>query len=111
TVDGLPRPLIQIALAAFVASIVVREDHVLAPLLQWKPIERVGVVSYGIYLFHLYAITGADAILARVPVEIPGARLALGFALSWVIAELSFRYFEAPFLRAKERFARVDTKR
>lgn len=111
TLDGLPRPLIQIALAAFVASVVLREDHVLAPVLQWKPIERLGVVSYGIYLFHLYAIAAGDAILARVPFEISGARLALGLALSWGIAELSFRFFETPFLKAKERFSRVEAKR
>ena len=88
-----------------------REDHVLAPLLKWKPIERIGVVSYGIYLFHLFAISAAAAILRRMPFEIPGAWLVLSMALAWGAAEISFRFFEMPFLKAKERFARVDMKR
>ncbi len=108
---GAPRLAIQLALAVFVASVVVREDHVLAPALAWAPIERVGVVSYGIYLFHLFAIAGVEAALRRSPMRVPGDVFVLGTLVAWAIAEVSFRFFESPFLRLKERFAKVEMKR
>ncbi|HET9820423.1 MAG TPA: acyltransferase, partial [Burkholderiaceae bacterium] len=50
---GSPRPLVHAAFAATVASSVMRRDHVLAALLNWRPVAYLGTISYGVYLLHM----------------------------------------------------------
>ncbi len=103
-ISGAPRLGAQLAMAALVASCVVREDHALAPLLRWGPVARAGVVSYGLYLLHLFA---REAVV-RAGVESPGLLFVATLALSLALAELSHRVLESPFLRLKRRFQRLD---
>ena len=37
-------------------SLVVREDHFARPFLTFPPIARMGVISYGMYLYHVWVI-------------------------------------------------------
>lgn len=102
---GWPRFVVHLLMLAFLASAVVREDHLLAPALRVGALARVGVVSYGIYLLHPFALDAARRMVERGIV--PAAALfPLTLALSWGIAELSFRLYEQPILRLKGRFAR-----
>jgi peptidoglycan/LPS O-acetylase OafA/YrhL len=57
----------------------------------------LGKISYGLYVFHAAAIRVAPSPLLALPLTI-------------AIAALSYRYLEAPFLRLKDRFARVTTR-
>jgi peptidoglycan/LPS O-acetylase OafA/YrhL len=102
---GWPRLAVHLAMMALVASCVVQEANTLAPLLTLWPIRRIGIVSYGIYLYHLlvmhFVARGLDA-----------AGVAQGFATfistalgTWALAELSYRLFEVRFLALKARFA------
>jgi peptidoglycan/LPS O-acetylase OafA/YrhL len=66
--------------------------------------RRIGVVSYGIYLWHLPLL----AALHRLPWfrgEHPLSTLLFPvyLALSWAIAEFSFRWVEQRFLVLKDR--------
>ncbi len=97
-----PRLLVQLLFALLVASCVVREDHGLAPLLHLRPLARIGVVSYGIYLLHMFALQGTRPLLAHLP-RFEGDLFLATAAASWALAELSFRYWEGPFLRRKAR--------
>lgn len=71
----------------------------------------LGKVSYGLYLFHLLGVMLADDVLM-----IPGGLkrgllriiLSLGFTVG--LATLSYHFLEAPFLRMKNRFARVQSR-
>lgn len=104
TLLGWPSLLMHLLMAAILASITLREDHILAPLLRWRPVARIGVISYGLYLWHLFGL--------HLGVE--GARMLgfTGLTANWVtlpiylisavaIAELSFRYYESIFLRLR----------
>jgi peptidoglycan/LPS O-acetylase OafA/YrhL len=102
---GWPRIVTHWAMLALVASCVVREANILAPLLSLWPIRRIGVVSYGIYLYHL-------VVMHFVLMGLSAAGLASGFATfvgttlgTWAVAELSYRLFEVRFLALKARFA------
>jgi peptidoglycan/LPS O-acetylase OafA/YrhL len=102
---GWPRIFINWSLLALVASCVVRERHVLLPVLTLWPIRRIGIVSYGIYLFHLLVMHFAQKSLGLLGVS---SQLLLFVATSlgaWLVAELSYRFFESRLLALKSRYA------
>jgi peptidoglycan/LPS O-acetylase OafA/YrhL len=91
--------------ACLVASCVMREDHVLSPVLGSRSFVYVGSISYGLYLLHMLCKGAWVKVLEALGVEGGAATLFFGtFALALVVAGLSWRYFESYFLRLKERF-------
>jgi peptidoglycan/LPS O-acetylase OafA/YrhL len=59
----------------------------------WRAIARIGQLSYGMYLIQATAIFLASPWLGQLPFPLG---YALIVALAWAIAEISFRYYEAP---------------
>lgn len=104
-VRGWPRLGLHVLMLGLLAACVVREDHALRRLLTWRPIVRVGTLSYGIYLFHQPCITAAEKLVGRIGGDHPLLELAIAGVLVWLVAEISFRFYEARFLRLKDRFA------
>jgi len=101
---GWPRVTIHLLMMALLASAVVREDHVLAPLLKWPPVVRIGVLSYGMYLLHVFVVHFTDRLGEHgLPALFLFPLAVLGTV---VVAELSYRFYETPFLRLKKRFTR-----
>jgi peptidoglycan/LPS O-acetylase OafA/YrhL len=100
---GAPLLVFQASLATLVCTAVIREHHGLSWLLRARAVSYVGAVSYGLYLLNSTAI----AVVRRA---FPAHASASGFVffaslpLALVLAALSHRYFEAPFLRLRERF-------
>ncbi len=96
---------IYLAMTALVATAVMREDHLLAPLLRWRPIVHVGVVSYGMYLLHMLSYNVAHRVLNRLGITRPLMPFFATVAVAIAAATLSYRYYESFFLRLKKRFA------
>lgn len=98
TLGGAHNLLLHVLMCLWLAALVLREDHAMAPALTWAPIARIGQISYGIYLYHLFAMAVAyqvtDALGLREAVWI----LPLMTGLSIVMAEISFRTYEAWFM-------------
>ena len=68
----------------------------------------LGRISYGLYVFHLFAL----ALVAKqsvVPLGFEG-RLLFSFLLTVLLAAVSYRALEQPFLRLKERFSYRETR-
>jgi peptidoglycan/LPS O-acetylase OafA/YrhL len=104
---GLPRLVVQLCMTLLLASCVMTENHLLRPILTWAPIRRVGVISYGMYLFHMWVRHPASLLLDRWHIETPLALFPLMFFGTLLLAELSYRYFESPLLRLRNaRFGR-----
>jgi peptidoglycan/LPS O-acetylase OafA/YrhL len=103
-ISGLPRLSIQIVMMLLVGACVIRDKHVLRGLLTISVIKRLGVVSYGMYLFHMFARHGADVLLGKSPFRFEGDLFLVCLLLTWAISEVSFRFYETPFLRLKKRF-------
>ena len=85
--------------------LLLRPTSFIAKLFELKPVRRLGVVSYGFYVFHdllhgLYSDIGR--VLAPRHSQTITAVIALAF--TWIIAELSFRFYESPMLRLKRFF-------
>lgn len=104
-ISGIPRLFVQFLMVLLVGSVVINRQSKLVPLLEFPSIARVGVISYGIYLFHIYAIAIAEKLLYKVGIEQKMATFVLGFAIAIIAAELSFRFYETPFLRLKKKFS------
>lgn len=84
-------------------------------LLAWRPLVWLGVVSYSFYLYHLplvgliasgssdaYSATGLN-LMAHLHTVRTLALFAAALAVTGVVATVSYRLFELPFLRRKER--------
>jgi peptidoglycan/LPS O-acetylase OafA/YrhL len=103
---GLPNLAMHGVMALILAALVVREDNVLAPVLTWKPVARIGVISYGLYLWHLIGLHIGNEVTGLLGVSGRTAgwvALPIYLAASIAIAEVSFRGFESYFLALKSK--------
>lgn len=102
-VRGLPNLAIHMTMAAALASIVVRDNNILTPLMTWRPIARIGEISYGIYLYHLFTLSVVNVILRKLEFYAPWPELILNILLVIVVSETSFRTYERFFLKFRHR--------
>ncbi|MDB5290901.1 MAG: acyltransferase 3 [Phycisphaerales bacterium] len=99
------RPLAWAVLPALVGACVIREDHGLAPILRWRPLAFIGVVSYGMYLFNTLAVKFVRPAAAHAGLLHPALVFPFVVATTALLAGMSYRYFESPFLALKRRFS------
>lgn len=110
-VIGIPRGgifqeyIVFFLLVALVISTVLREDHMLSSVLRTRWIMRIGMISYGMYLMHMLCFNASDVLWKFTGWPEWTGRITLGVALTILVAELSFRTFEAWFLRRKAQFS------
>ena len=70
-------------------------------------LRQIGQMSYGIYIFHdILHVTYLHWVLRMVPTRTYLFQLVmlLGLVGTLILSYLSFRFFESPFLRLKDRF-------
>jgi peptidoglycan/LPS O-acetylase OafA/YrhL len=104
---GTPTVVTHLACVLLVVSVCIAEHHALHRLLTWLPLVYVGSISYGIYLLHMLSSNAANKILVKVGLEPTwAASFFAALITSVVVAGLSYRYFESPFLVLKKRFER-----
>ncbi len=102
-VTGWPNLVLHLTMAACLTSIVIREDHLLRPVFTFRPIVRVGEISYGLYLYHLIGLYIATVVLAKIGWQGGWYTFVVYSLVSIGMAELSFRYYETPFLNLRHR--------
>lgn len=111
---GIDRPwqmfILHSLLVLLVGACVVREDHVLAPLLTNKMLRSIGVVSYGMYLYHMLAINAVRMCLYRVGIHAVYVDFVASASMAFAIAWISYNYYESVFLRMKERYGGAGPK-
>lgn len=103
-IRGWLRLAIQLNMALLVSACVMREDHALRGILKFRPLARIGLVSYGIYLLHMFVLPVASMLLDRVGIRRTEAIFCSTLTLTWIAAEVSYRGFETRFLKFKKRF-------
>ncbi len=106
SLEGVPMTVIHVLFAALLVASVMRPRHGLSWLFESRVLTRIGLVSYGVYLFHMLCLNGARRCLAWASVDQPALVFAVTLGLAYGVAVLSHRYFEGWFMRRKGRFAR-----
>jgi peptidoglycan/LPS O-acetylase OafA/YrhL len=106
--EGWPRLMLHLTFMLLLGSLVVREDHFARPILTLPPIARMGVISYGIYLYHVWIIGILEFARDRLHLGTMNGPVMFGFVTLATVAaaEVSYRFIEQPLLRVKERFHR-----
>jgi peptidoglycan/LPS O-acetylase OafA/YrhL len=76
-----------------------------------KPIVYLGKISYGLYVFHVMCITLYGFWFGKT---LGSGQFAIKFIITFgsacLLASLSYRFIEAPFIRLKERFTVVHSR-
>jgi peptidoglycan/LPS O-acetylase OafA/YrhL len=71
----------------------------------------LGKISYGLYVIHAFGLLVAMKLLGRYRIPLGSAVVAVaGLLFTMVLAALSYRWLETPFLSLKERFTHVDSR-
>ncbi|HEY7134259.1 MAG TPA: acyltransferase family protein [Acidimicrobiia bacterium] len=93
--DLFDGPLLVAALgtAGVIVTVVTVRDGLLAWILSWKPLRALGLISYGLYLWHWPVFLVVDH--ARTGLE-GSALLGVRCAVSLLIATASFLFIEKP---------------
>ncbi|MEQ8277288.1 MAG: acyltransferase [Deltaproteobacteria bacterium] len=95
---------IHVMCVLIVTACVIREDHVLRPLLSWRPVRWMGTVSYGMYLMHMLSLNAFKMASTRVGFHHPLVEFVGASLIATVAATISFKYYESFFLNIKKRF-------
>ena len=82
-------------------------------ILDWPPLAYVGRISYGLYIWHLFAIALINIAIYHkwIPEISDPVRDILRIVVSFSIAIVSFHAFESPMLTLKDRFTYKRTSR
>lgn len=103
TLEGWPNLVLHSVMAMTLGSLVAREDHAAAPLMKLRPIERIGQISYGIYLYHLFSLSVVFAAFEALGWSNLLLLMVTYYAIAIVISEISFRTLEAWPMRLRKR--------
>jgi peptidoglycan/LPS O-acetylase OafA/YrhL len=95
-----PRVLIEAVFAVLVGACVIREDHALSRLLRHRYLAAIGMVSYGMYLFHGFVFV----VLSKFMRTTSLLAFVVAAIVTFAIAFCSYRFYESYFLRMKRRF-------
>ena len=108
-ISGLPRLEIQIAMMLTLGTIVVREDHWARSMLTFPPLAYIGLISYGVYIYHLWAIHFVQVGFERLNKDTAGIGFFVASVLASIaVAALSYRLIEQPLLKLKTRFEVIN---
>ena len=76
-----------------------------------KSLLYLGKISYGLYVFHVSCVGAVYVVGIRNPGYLLSVvRYLAALGMTVVLAALSYRYFEKPFLKLKSRFTFVESR-
>lgn len=85
--------LVSLAAACVVATVVHREHSLLGRIVAWKPLRLLGLISYGVYLYHWPIFV----VLTEQRAHLSGPALfAVRIAATLAVSVVSYRFVEQP---------------
>jgi peptidoglycan/LPS O-acetylase OafA/YrhL len=100
------RPLTALASIALLLAIL----GISARWIRNQALLYLGKISYGLYVIHALGLKISYAVVQ--PVRLSGflLHLGLGLGITIILASLSYKYLEMPFLRLKESFTHIASR-
>jgi peptidoglycan/LPS O-acetylase OafA/YrhL len=74
------------------------------------PMRHLGKISYGIYVFHLFGLWIAERAAENLGLSSSVVKITVAFAVTFLLAEISYHLLERPFLLLKERFTAIESR-
>jgi peptidoglycan/LPS O-acetylase OafA/YrhL len=102
------RPLSALAAAAMLVAFIGAKGP--ARILTFPGFVYLGKISYGLYVYHIAGVLIAERLLRNSATGRHTGAALLGFLLTIAFSAISYRWFESPFLRLKDRFAVVRSR-
>ena len=106
--SGIPEELVQLALYPWLILNVAANPRGVLPV-ENRATDYLGTISYGIYMLHMIVVYATSALFratswwrGSLPLYC-AAYYGMALGLTFLVAHLSYRYFESPFLRLKDR--------
>ena len=93
--------LVILATAGLIAHVCSGGTSAILRGLAWRPLTWVGERSYGVYLFHPFVFIGLMPAIPGVPAT-GILSFGVGTGLTLIVAAVSFRFIERPFIRRKK---------
>ncbi len=75
--------------------------------LEYKPLHYLGKISYGLYMYHPFAIVISIKLLDGMHITNAAAQYASSILLTILISALSYRFYERYFIRKKLKYSNV----
>ncbi len=111
-IKGVVIPKIHFQFYALLFAILIlnlAENDRLAKVLENKVLNYLGAISYGLYMYHPIGITAAIGIGGYIGLRSNFFIYPATFAITIVLAGISYKYFESFFLQFKEKFAKIKS--
>ncbi len=106
--SALGPTLISLGTACAIAWIYFRPRSLLSRFLNWSPLQNIGKLSYGLYLYHCLFL--APVLWASYQVEtyfsagvLAILRFVVGYSGSYLLASVSYKWLETPFINLKDK--------
>ena len=103
-ISGILRLAIHVAMTAWIGAILLHPASPITSALSWKPVILIGMISYGMYLYHMWCVHVVRIILDKLGLHTPFV-LFFGASIATVIvAAASYFLYERWFLTMRHRF-------
>ena len=95
-IRGWPRLVFHLSVAAVVASVILAPGSVIVKILEFRPLKHLGLISYGIYLFHMMVLYAVHRMIDdRLP-NSPTSIFIISIIICAGLSTLSYKFFELP---------------
>ena len=103
-ISGSIRLFIHVAMTLWIASIVILPTSIVTRFLDWRPVALIGVVSYGMYLYHMWCVHVAKTILDKLGLPQSLVQFIVAVALTLLVSLASYYLYEKRFLDLRRKF-------
>lgn len=78
-------------------------------VLEWKPINYLGKISYGIYMYHFIVLIPVLMLVSNLNIDNNIVTYSLIVGISIATSSLSYHYFETYFLKMKTKYSFINS--
>jgi len=103
-ISGLFRLTLHILMTLWISAIVINPASRTTVFLDNKAIAFIGIISYGMYLYHMWAIYALRIVLEKIGLHQPILLFFTATGATIAGAAISYHFFEKYFLNLRDRF-------